>query len=98
VLYVDPDDNRRALAAGLGAGVDPGPVRPELGEFEVIFDAAGDTDLLVASVPLLAPEGHIESVGGHFAAIPLPGLRMYLQGVNFHTAIANASHTLSSPR
>ena len=93
VVYLDADGDRRALGARLGAEPDPGPVRAELGEFELIFDAAGDTGLLVAAVPLLAPEGHIESVGGHFAAIPLPGLRMYLQGVTFHTAIANASRT-----
>jgi alcohol dehydrogenase len=93
VVYLDPDEERRALAAKLGAEVDPGPPRPELGEFELIFDAAGDTELLVASLPLLAPEGNIESVGGHFGEIPLPGLRMYLQGVTFHTAIANATAT-----
>jgi alcohol dehydrogenase len=89
VLYLDPGEDRRAIAARLGAEVDPGPVRPELGGFDVIFDAAGDTDRLVASVALLAPEGHVESVGGHFAAIPLPGFRMYLQDVTFHTGIPN---------
>jgi alcohol dehydrogenase len=92
VLYLDPDEGRREVAFRLGAEADAGPCRAELGEFEVIFDAAGDSERLIDAITLLAPEGHVESVGGHFGAIPLPGIRAYQQGIHFHTGIASANH------
>lgn len=90
VLYLDPDEARRDLALALGAEADAGPVRPELGEFDVVFDASGNADLVMSSMRNLAPHGAIESAGLPFGDVPMPGKRSYFMGVRFHTGLGNA--------
>jgi alcohol dehydrogenase len=90
VLYLDSDPARRAVAAGGGAETHPGPPEPSLGEFDVVVDSGFDAERLAGSIALLAPEGVVESSGVYFGRVELPLFRMYVQGVTFHTARANA--------
>ncbi|MDT7645496.1 MAG: alcohol dehydrogenase [Pseudonocardiales bacterium] len=90
VLYLDTDPARRAVAAGGGAETHAGPPVPSLGEFDVVFDSGFDAERLADSIALLAPEGVVESSGVYFERVELPLFRMYVQGVTFHTARANA--------
>jgi threonine dehydrogenase-like Zn-dependent dehydrogenase len=77
-------------AAGCGAETHAGPPVPSLGEFDVVFDSGFDAERLADSIALLAPEGVVESSGVYFERVELPLFRMYVQGVTFHTARANA--------
>jgi alcohol dehydrogenase len=90
VLYLDSDPARREVAAGSGIDTHPGPPEPPLGEFDLVFDSGFDAERLTGSIALLAPEGVVESSGVYFERVPLPLFRMYVQGVTFHTARANA--------
>ncbi|MFI0544908.1 zinc-binding dehydrogenase [Streptomyces sp. WSLK1-3] len=90
ITYVDDDAARRSMAAMLGASVESGPLRRELGVFDLVFDGSLDSARLAQAFRLVAPGGSIESAGGHFGKIEVDLLRMYTLNVGFHMGIANA--------
>ncbi|WP_324788338.1 zinc-dependent alcohol dehydrogenase [Streptomyces sp. H51] len=90
ITYLDDSATRRTLAATLGAAVESGPLRKELGKFDLIFDGSLDSERLAQAFASVAPGGSIESAGGHFTKIEIDLLRMYSLNVSFHIGIANA--------
>jgi threonine dehydrogenase-like Zn-dependent dehydrogenase len=79
--YVDPDPQRRAIAADLGA-----EVHEELppGRWPITVDAGATGESVAAAARATAPGGHCTSVGIVFEpATPMPLLEMYLAGVTF---------------
>ena len=91
VVYVDPDQGRRAVAETFGAIVDPGPPRNALGRFDLVYDCSTNGSALTAAIGLLAPHGAgvIESPW-HFRPITLDMFPMYSRGVTLRTGMGNA--------
>jgi threonine dehydrogenase-like Zn-dependent dehydrogenase len=89
VVYVDIDDDRLALAAGLGAATATGPPSYELGKFDLIVDVSFDPAWLRRATRMLEPEGVLECLGGYFEDVRLPLLAMYSNGVRFRIGRSN---------
>jgi alcohol dehydrogenase len=94
VLYVDPDEGRRATAARLGAQTLAERPR-RLGPFPITVDAAGEADALALALRSTAPDGTCTSTAIYFGEQPqLPLLEMYTKGVTFRTGRANAREAM----
>ncbi|HXD56208.1 MAG TPA: alcohol dehydrogenase catalytic domain-containing protein [Solirubrobacteraceae bacterium] len=94
VLYVDPDESRRAAAEALGAQTMASPPK-RLGPFPVTVDASADPELLKLALRSTAPDGVCTSTAIYFAEPPaLPLLEMYTKGVTFRTGRANAREAM----
>jgi len=89
VLYLDDDPDRRTRAAALGASCEPlalGEGRGPDARFDVVVEAAGDTDALAFAVRAIAPNGVLTSVAIHLGeTTPVPLTRAYYTGLTFHT-------------
>lgn len=79
VLYVDPSEQRRSIAASYGA--DTASEHTPAHEFDISIECAGKTAALETALRSLVPEGMCESAGNHFDSAPLPLFDMYLSGV-----------------
>jgi alcohol dehydrogenase len=97
VVYVDPSEERAALAERLGARSVREKVSPELrlGRFPVTVDASGRDEGLRFCLASTDVEGVCTSVGIYFLDVPLPLLQMYTRGVRFVTGRVNARGELS---
>ncbi len=94
VVYVDADSRRREVARSLGAEVDAGPPRVELGEFDLAVDASVNPSWLRSALLTLAHEGTCESVCIYFEEIDFPVFQMVGLGVRFRIARGNARTAL----
>jgi threonine dehydrogenase-like Zn-dependent dehydrogenase len=94
VLYVDPDQGRRATAEALGAQT-MAELPKRLGPFPITVDASADPDGLALALRSTAPDGVCTSCAIYFAEQPaLPLLEMYTKGITFHTGRANAREAI----
>jgi alcohol dehydrogenase len=94
VLYVDPDEGRRATAARLGAQTLAERPR-RLGPFPVTVDASSDPEGLALALRSTAPDGTCTSTAIYFGEQPaLPLLEMYTKGITFRTGRANAREAM----
>ena len=94
VLYVDPDESRRAAAEALGAQTMASPPQ-RLGPFPVTVDASADPELLKLALRSTAPDGICTSTAIYFVEPPaLPLLEMYTKGITFKTGRANAREAM----
>jgi alcohol dehydrogenase len=85
VSYVDPDEDRRALAAALGVtetlAQAPDPVRPD---YDITVEASASVPGLSAAIRSTRPGGVCTSVGIYYQQqIPMPLLAMYGTGIRF---------------
>jgi threonine dehydrogenase-like Zn-dependent dehydrogenase len=88
-LYVDPDPERRRIAASYGAEV-AAAIEPIHHGFEIAVEASGEVEMLATACRSLAPEGICESAGAHFGAGELPLFEMFANSVNLRIARDNA--------
>ncbi len=94
VLYVDPDEGRRATAEALGAQT-MAELPKRLGPFPITVDASSDPDGLALALRSTAPDGVCTSCSIYFGEQPsLPLLEMYTKGITFHTGRANAREAI----
>jgi threonine dehydrogenase-like Zn-dependent dehydrogenase len=90
VLYVDPDPDRRLLAASLGAET-AGEITERLGPFSITVDSSADPAGLALALRSTAPDGTCTSTGIYFGEQPaLPLLEMYTKGITFRTGRVHA--------
>lgn len=94
VLYVDPDERRRATAESLGAQT-MAELPKRLGPFPITVDASSDPEGLALALRSTAPDGVCTSCSIYFGEQPsLPLLEMYTKGITFHTGRANAREAM----
>jgi alcohol dehydrogenase len=94
VLYVDPDEGRRATAEALGAQT-IGEMPKRLGPFPTTVDASADPEGLALALRSTAPDGLCTSCAIYFGEQPaLPLLEMYTKGITFITGRANAREAI----
>jgi threonine dehydrogenase-like Zn-dependent dehydrogenase len=94
VLYVDPDEGRRATAETLGAQT-MAELPKRLGPFPITVDASSDPEGLALALRSTAPDGVCTSCAIYFGEQPsLPLLEMYSKGITFHTGRANAREAM----
>jgi alcohol dehydrogenase len=94
VLYVDPDETRRATAQQLGAQTLAETPR-RVGPYPITVDASGRADGLGLALRSTAPDGTCTSTAIYFAEQPaLPLLEMYTKGITFRTGRANAREAM----
>lgn len=92
VVYVDQSEDNCRIARSLGADTVTDSLTRDLGQFDLVVDAAFSPDWLRQSTRLLEPEGAIECLA-HFTDFTLPGHALYATGVSFHCAVcSNAPH------
>jgi alcohol dehydrogenase len=94
VLYVDPDESRRATAEALGVQT-MAELPKRLGPFPITVDASADPEGLALALRSTAPDGVCTSCAIYFGEQPvLPLLEMYTKGITFHTGRANAREAI----
>jgi threonine dehydrogenase-like Zn-dependent dehydrogenase len=94
VLYVDPDEGRRATAEVLGVQT-MAELPKRLGPFPITVDASADPEGLALALRSTAPDGVCTSCAIYFGEQPaLPLLEMYTKGITFHTGRANAREAI----
>ncbi len=94
VLYVDPDEGRRARAESLGAQT-MAEVAKRLGPFPVTVDASANPEGLALALRSTAPDGICTSCAIYFGEQPsLPLLEMYTKGITYRTGRANAREAM----
>jgi threonine dehydrogenase-like Zn-dependent dehydrogenase len=94
VLYVDPDESRRARAEALGVQT-MAEMPKRLGPFPITVDASADPEGLALALRSTAPDGTCTSCAIYFGEEPsLPMLEMYTKGITFHTGRANAREAI----
>jgi alcohol dehydrogenase len=92
VVYVDRGEERRVVAAGLGAEVvDLAQAPDRLGSFPITVDASADPDGLLLALRSTAADGVCTSIGIYFdGGPPLPLLEMYVRNTTFVTGRCHA--------
>lgn len=93
-LFVDPDPERRAIAASYGAETAES-IDPVHHGFDIAVEATGRVDALACACRSLFPEGICESAGNHFRPGELPLLEMYLSSINLRVARDNVRANIS---
>jgi alcohol dehydrogenase len=94
VMYVDPDEGRRAAAEALGAQT-MAETPKRLGPFPITVDASADPEGLALALRSTAPDGVCTSCAIYFGEQPpMPLLEMYTKGVTFRTGRANAREAI----
>jgi alcohol dehydrogenase len=92
VVYVDGDENRRVVAAELGAEViDANALPDRLANFPITVDASADPDGLALALRACAADGTCTSIGIYFdGGPPLPLFEMYVKNTTFVTGRCHA--------
>jgi alcohol dehydrogenase len=91
ITYVDGDEDRRRIAAELGAETVAGISDQRLGPFPITVDAGADPAGLALAVRSTGPDGVCTSVGIYFQnQVPLPLFEAYVTGVRFLTGRVHA--------
>jgi alcohol dehydrogenase len=94
VLYVDPDETRRATAERVGAQT-LAETPKRVGPYPITVDASARADGLGLALRSTAPEGTCTSTAIYFGdPPPLPLLEMYTKGITFRTGRANAREAM----
>jgi alcohol dehydrogenase len=94
VVYVDADEDRRRIAASLGANT-LGEVATRLGPFPITVDASADPDGLALALRSTAPDGTCTSSAIYFGQQPsMPLLEMYTKGITFRTGRAHVREAI----
>lgn len=96
VVYWDADEQRRRVAAGLGAtALDMTSAPPR--SFGIVVDAGGSVDGLQRALAAAEPEALFTSVVIYFDnATPLPLRDMYLKGITLRTGRPNVRPQMES--
>ena len=96
IVYVDPSEERAALATKLGAKALREKCAPGLkaGRFEITVDCTSREEGLRFCLASTEPEGVCTSVGIYFGDVALPLLEMYTRGITFITSRINARRDL----
>ena len=96
VVYWDADEQRRRVAAGLGAtALDMTSAAPR--SFGIVVDAGGSADGLQRALAAAEPEALFTSVVIYFDnATPLPLRDMYLKGITLRTGRPNVRPQMES--
>jgi threonine dehydrogenase-like Zn-dependent dehydrogenase len=90
VRYVDRDDARLQVAAGLGAQASAfEDFSVDEREYPITLNASDSRTALRNALLATAPGGHCESMAFHFREVELPLLAMHLKCLHFRTALAN---------
>jgi alcohol dehydrogenase len=90
ITYVDGDEDRRRIAAQLGAETVADPDQ-RLGPFAITVDAGADPAGLALAVRSTGRDGVCTSVGIYFQnQVPLPLFEAYVTGVRFLTGRVHA--------
>lgn len=90
VDFVDADEQRRRVAATLGARVHAEIVPDEHHwSYPVVIGVAREPDMLAEAVRCLAPDGHFSNAAMFFADTPLPLWEMYQRDVTFSMGTAS---------
>jgi alcohol dehydrogenase len=96
VVYWDADEQRRQVAARLGATALDTSCDPP-GSFGIVVDAGGTIDGLQRALAAAEPEALFTSVVIYFDnATPLPLRDMYLKGITFRTGRPNVRAQMES--
>ena len=83
VVYVDSDDRRREIASGYGARV-AATIEVVGGQhFDIVVDAAGSAELLLAAVHACGPDAALTSVAPPLVSPELPLFEMYYKGLTY---------------
>jgi alcohol dehydrogenase len=97
VLYLDDQENRRTVAAAMGAETAPLALaegRPPNAPFDIVVEAAGDAAALGFAVQSCGTNGILTSVAIHLGATtPVPLTRAYYKGLTFQTSRVNSRPT-----
>lgn len=96
VVYVDPSEERAAVAEKLGARVIRAKCEPSLrvGRFPITVDASSREEGLRFALGSTDAWGECTSVGVYFADVALPLLELYTRGIRFTTGRADARRDL----
>lgn len=96
IVYVDPSEERCALATKLGAKAVREKCVPGLkvGRFEITVDCTGREEGLRFCIGSTDADGTCTSVGIYFGDVPLPLLDMYTRGITFITGRIHARRDL----
>jgi threonine dehydrogenase-like Zn-dependent dehydrogenase len=87
-VFVDPDPERREIAASYGAETAES-IDPVHHGFDIAIECTGRVDALACACRSLVPEGICESAGNHFKPGELPLFEMYLNSINLRIARDN---------
>jgi alcohol dehydrogenase len=91
ITYVDGDERRRQVAAGLGAETIADMPAERLGPFAITVDASADPAGLALAVRSTGADGACTSTGIYFEnQVPLPLFEAYVSGVRFFTGRVHA--------
>ncbi|MGW4718668.1 zinc-dependent alcohol dehydrogenase [Nocardia sp. NPDC004260] len=92
VHYVDPDPDRRRIAAELGARTSaPEEFEPSAHEYQIALNhSSGSVRALRNAILATAPGGYVESSSFYFSDIGLPLPAMHMKGIHFSSALSNA--------
>jgi alcohol dehydrogenase len=94
VLYIDPDERRRATAAKVGAEV-LAQADKRVGPFPITVDASSRPEGLVLALRSTAPDGLCTSTAIYFGDGPsMPLLEMYTKCITFKTGRVNAREAM----
>lgn len=87
VVYLDPGEERCAVARKLGATVVQQKIDESLrlGRFPITVDASGRAEGIRLAIASTEMEGTCTSIGIYFADVPLPLFNMYTRGIRFVT-------------
>jgi threonine dehydrogenase-like Zn-dependent dehydrogenase len=96
VVYVDPSEERAAIAEKLGARAIRAKCEPALrvGRFPITVDATAREDGLRFALASTDRWGECTSIGIYFGSVALPMLDMYIRGVRFSTGRIDARRDL----
>ncbi|WP_428343118.1 alcohol dehydrogenase catalytic domain-containing protein [Mycobacterium sp.] len=100
VAFVDPDEERRELAAQLGAAAYPAidPARHH-SAFPIVLSATAEPKRLADAIRCLTPGGHLSNIGMFFQDVRMPVWEMYQRDVTFSTGFVSITphvqHVLS---
>jgi threonine dehydrogenase-like Zn-dependent dehydrogenase len=96
VVYVDPSEERAALAEKLGARAVRAKCEPplRLGRFPITVDATAREEGLRFALDSTDVWGECMSIGIYFGAVALPLFELYSRGVRFSTGRVDARRDL----
>ncbi|MBL4789258.1 MAG: alcohol dehydrogenase catalytic domain-containing protein [Kordiimonadaceae bacterium] len=91
-VYVDSSERNRDAAKAYGAETFTVIEEVPIPSFDIVVDAAGDTDALLAAIHACGPAAHLTSVAPPFKAPDFPLMEMYYKGLNYTLARPNCRH------
>lgn len=96
VVYLDDDEERRAIAESLGAETLPGPPPHKVGRFPITVDASGSGPGLRCALESTAFDGTCTSPSVYLSDQAVPMFSMYSRCCTLHTGRAHARAAIPS--